>query len=573
MSFTIRSFLKLPALDGIKLSAGSQGLNHLIRNVNILDHPDSFDWLQPGDLILTTGFVFGNNPADLKKLIDELSALSCSGLCIKTKRFWEEVPEAIIDAANNKQFPIIEIPLAYSFSKIIDIVIEQTKRNEDSLLQRHIKNHNELLSCLLSGGNLEEVTKRIVEMINNPLIVVDSKWNLLSYADHEDNRYRLNQTFILIEGAPVFPRSFLDSLPKDILNYRKAIKRTIRVNGVDIACRILPIRAMNEHFGYLVAWESVSKLYSIEYMALEQAATIVAFDRIKHKEVEESKQLLRKDFINDLLSGRITSQSALHSLSETYGLNPDRKYACFVIKVNQANGISEDQVVLWRNQWNTIAQKIISIVEAESVKENRRFYSVYRGNIIICFLQLNNEDNPAKLEPSLTSLFENIYGSTKINLPNTSLIIGIGRGIYDLFDIRKSFLEAQESISLQKILPVRTNIIFYENQSVFRLLLSIKSPDQIQDFFSSTIKKLVDYDTEKGTDLLHTLDVFLGAQMNVSNAAKEMFLHRNTLAYRVEKIQSILQVDFTNSEEILKLQLGLRIWRIMQLGKDETLRE
>lgn len=53
--------------------------------------------------------------------------------------------------------------------------------------------------------------------------------------------------------------------------------------------------------------------------------------------------------------------------------------------------------------------------------------------------------------------------------------------------------------------------------------------------------------------------------MNISETAKEMFIHRNTLIYRIEKIKEILKTDLKNYEELLQIQLALRIYRL--LGK------
>ena len=84
--YTIGSFLQEKDLPGLKLMAGGDHLQVEVTNINILDNPDSYDWLSSGDLLLTTGYFFREDEALQRQLIRELSELNCVGLAIKTAR-------------------------------------------------------------------------------------------------------------------------------------------------------------------------------------------------------------------------------------------------------------------------------------------------------------------------------------------------------------------------------------------------------------------------------------------------------------------------------------------------------
>ena len=63
MDFTVSDFLSLSELEGIKLVAGERGTDQPIVRTNIMDNPDTFDWLMPGEFLLSTGYIFQKDEA------------------------------------------------------------------------------------------------------------------------------------------------------------------------------------------------------------------------------------------------------------------------------------------------------------------------------------------------------------------------------------------------------------------------------------------------------------------------------------------------------------------------------
>jgi len=72
-----------------------------------------------------------------------------------------------------------------------------------------------------------------------------------------------------------------------------------------------------------------------------------------------------------------------------------------------------------------------------------------------------------------------------------------------------------------------------------------------------------DHDQLHGTSYMLTLENYFINNLNVTETSKAMFLHRNTLIYRIEKIKEILNLDLKHSEELLRIQLALKIFSIL----------
>lgn len=75
--------------------------------------------------------------------------------------------------------------------------------------------------------------------------------------------------------------------------------------------------------------------------------------------------------------------------------------------------------------------------------------------------------------------------------------------------------------------------------------------------FRDLIAPLEDYDREHNSDLIRTLTVFFAMNANASEAAERLFLHRNSMAYRLDRIQQITALDLKSPETRLALRLGL----------------
>ena len=93
ISFNIKELINKDNLKGLKVVAGHSKIDNIIANVNTMDNPDAFDWFTTGDFVLTTGYIFKDDPALQVKIIRELADINCSGIGIKPWRFLGKIPD------------------------------------------------------------------------------------------------------------------------------------------------------------------------------------------------------------------------------------------------------------------------------------------------------------------------------------------------------------------------------------------------------------------------------------------------------------------------------------------------
>ncbi len=554
--YTVKQLLENNSLKGLRVAAGEEYLDNKISGVNIMDNPDTYDWLAAGDFLMTTGYIFKDDPDLQLQIIRELAEINCSGIGIKVKRYLDAVPPEMAREADRYGLPIVEIPYHLSLAKVSSVIENEIARRKDTMLEKLIHIHNTLNQCVLEGGSLDEIAKLVSTLINNPIIIVDSRWRLLSYADHPNNPIRLEDHLYLSKKELVFPPAFLEGVPRNIDQFTKSIKRRYPDAEGDITCRLMPVAADKTIYGYLVAWETVQKMTSIGYMALESAATTVALERIKSKQIEEIKHHLRKDFFDDLLHGKIESVHAVNSLAEIHYMDAGKQYVCMVTRIRQSEETANTDTAEKKDLFLQLKRKLINQIDAVAFAWKKNVISIHRGNLLISFILMSENEKKHRGSLYLSDFVNEIHAS--LSKLHGSLDIGVGEPCLDFFQMHKSYMQAREANRISAQIGQEGCVSFYESLLVYHLLDSVPKVI-LEEFAQYAVGLLLEYDRKNCTNLVETLEQYFECGGNVSIAAKKMFLHRNTLIYRVEKIEGILGIDLKETQTVFEIQLGLRI--------------
>jgi DNA-binding PucR family transcriptional regulator len=96
----------------------------------------------------------------------------------------------------------------------------------------------------------------------------------------------------------------------------------------------------------------------------------------------------------------------------------------------------------------------------------------------------------------------------------------------------------------------------------FARLLFGGGPVEIEEFLAATIKPLLDYDADRGTQLAGTLEAWFAAGGSPAKAAAMLHVHTNTVAQRLERVAVLIGRDWRRPERALEIQLALRLWRL-----------
>ncbi|MFU8785699.1 MAG: PucR family transcriptional regulator [Candidatus Izemoplasmataceae bacterium] len=548
---TIKELIKHEKLQGVRLVTGKLKEKNEIHNVNIIDNPHSYEWFTAGDFLMTTGYIFKDDIDSQKTLVKELSDLNCSGLGIKIKRYWDEIPKTILDEGKKYNFPIVEIPFTYSLAQVSNIINDEIFQRESSELKKYKYITKTFNQCALDGGDIWEIVDIAKTLITNPVIMLDSSYNLLSYAEHQDNPFPLKDYLPLVVRSKCFPYEFTENIPKDVKAFPISIKEDFVTPHGSITCRIKPIVHSNTIYGYLIIWETIRKMERIDYVAVETASMSLALERIKTRQIEESRNKLRQDFFDDLLHGKIMSINALKSLAQVHGINPNMQHVVMVVKIEDSK--------------SDVVKTVTDLIADTALKHKRIVHSFSRQGNVVCFIELDENENKDLPKTNIRLFMKSLDDALVNKITKNKFLIGVSNVCKEFINIGRSTLIAFDVIKISPMLKTGKRIYYFSDLISYHLIDSTIDTDHLLDFFHNTLGELHEYDYNHNSDLLRTLEMYYECNGNISEASKQLFVHRNTVIYRLDKIKQILASDLNNAEQNFNFQLAIKVYKILQL--------
>ena len=169
------------------------------------------------------------------------------------------------------------------------------------------------------------------------------------------------------------------------------------------------------------------------------------------------------------------------------------------------------------------------------------------------------------LEPNTTHEDIMQIAHTIVDMVNTEIMINvkvaIGTIVQELKDVSKSYKEAKMALNVGKIFYSERNISEYTTLGIGRLIYQLPvslCKMYIEEIFGDHIPEELDEET------LHTINKFFENNLNVSETSRQLFLHRNTLVYRIEKLQKSLGLDIRTFDDALPFKIALMVVNYMK---------
>ncbi|RDY28544.1 PucR family transcriptional regulator [Romboutsia weinsteinii] len=205
---------------------------------------------------------------------------------------------------------------------------------------------------------------------------------------------------------------------------------------------------------------------------------------------------------------------------------------------------------------------IMNMIKAMIDKNNIRSIIDYYDNCIICIVALDSNSDFNRSKDLLKLVYEKISGYI-----NVSLSIGNIRD--NLVEVRDSYYESIKAFKLYRCNNWDLDIIDYNSQGFYKILFEVKDFKKLRIYCDEILGRILDYDKNKSADLLGTLRCYLINNCNLIKTSSELFIHRNTLIYRLNKIRTIL--DSNLEDPIFKNELmnALMIYNYLKYIENE----
>ncbi|WP_455593811.1 PucR family transcriptional regulator [Bifidobacterium merycicum] len=141
--------------------------------------------------------------------------------------------------------------------------------------------------------------------------------------------------------------------------------------------------------------------------------------------------------------------------------------------------------------------------------------------------------------------------------------IGVGKLTQSIRCICKSHRQAESILKLQSRGKLDDRINFFDDLGAYRVLLGVEDPEISQEYYRQVLGPLLEYDKENGTDLTDVLRGYLDHNGSVRDTAADLFVHRNTVNYKIAKAGDVLGMDLSRLKNRMQLMLGYMLMDMM----------
>lgn len=554
MAVSLQNIMKLDALRDAEILTGKNNINNIVTGITIMEAPDIADWIKEGQVLLSSLYSLSKDDELIKSFIRKLANKKLCALIIKSRNK-VEIPNLIIDECNKNNLTLIKIPEYVPYTKIMYPVMGELFDSQVNRVNYYKKSHDSFMKIALANKGINAIANALSEMIGREIIIYDT--NKIVFAS---TIYEIKEHDIL---------NFEDSKERYIKGNLAYFKQKIFIDNDSIESVTIPIKVLKQTKCYISIVKMGDEIDELEFIAVENAATVLSLEMIKQLAVAEIEQKFKNDLIDDVLSGNITSTNIIYERADLIGWNLRRAYLTVVFKVN----ILEKYIINEFNSSESFMTKIRYLLDnlIGSIMGTFMIDHITRvknDSIIILWpydCKLDKEKNISNIKKISSKL--QIEGKKNYNI--LSLEVGISEVANNISEIAKSYNEAKEALKFGEMIHGKNSIESFENLGVYRLLCKYGSKADLNEFIPKTLKDLIEYDEKNGGSLIHTLEIFINCDCNASKAAQELFIHYKTLLYRINKIKNIMNLDSFSGENKLEIQIGLKILRILGILNEQ----
>jgi sugar diacid utilization regulator len=278
----------------------------------------------------------------------------------------------------------------------------------------------------------------------------------------------------------------------------------------------------------------------------------------------ETELGVRGDFVDDLVSGHYGSVELL--LQRARYLGADLADGALVMVVD----IDDFARYIERRRPKEPAIQELKRRLADAVRlQTRQLFSNFllgpRSDNVILFLGSSEGEGPDELPEKAQLLAKALQRYVKGLLPDLTVSVGIGRHKKDPALLPDAYSEAEVALEIGHRIHGPSSVSTFEGTGTYKLLFRVlqENPEELEAFYGETLEPVVHYDSRYGTELIQTLITYLGNDASTVRTAGDLFAHRHTIRYRLDRVSELTGLDVDKSEDRERLTLGIKAMQLL----------
>lgn len=516
-------------------------LKERIRNVTFIDAPDGVKWLNEGDFVLTTGF-FASGYEDWEErfyeFVQELTVYKCSGLGIKLGRHIPHLPEKVQEFSISAQFLIIALSNEYPWTDYLGELANALNNSRDKEIEILNSIYNKFHEHLKKRENLDHLAKVLYTILQIPLTIYLKGLGIrIDYPSKLDSDFELDYLI-----STVFC-----GIDNDI--------QEVRYNNIDFTIKW--INEKNIFEGGIFIWGLLQDDSSKIRVAIEQAAIIANLDVEQQNAIKSIEQRHINEFLLELINGIYHSVESVSKKANDLDITLSKRYRIIIL------------------QTGDITSKNLTFILKQDILNYMNSLQLTKSNELLIGLDYDNQLMILLPSGVTFSTIDDIIKKTCFYFNITEFASGISRE-YNFEYLKTCYQEAK--IALKVSLKTydkskHKNFIHtdFSKLNLERIIYSDSPKEEMRVIYNETLKKIKEYDFKHNTNLLFTLQQLLLNNMNIVYTAQEIYVHKNTVRYRMNLISDLIGQDLNNIDTLILCKIAFNYLQQNNIELDSSL--
>lgn len=528
------------ALDAVRqgnprVVAGAAGLDRRVRWVHVTELTDVREILRGGELVLSTAIAWPDDREALARFVAELAALGAAGLVVELgRRYPEAPPKPLLLAAEKHRLPVITLGRDTRFVTITEAVHARIIDTQLAELRSSEEVHQTFTELAVEGAEPGEVVRQIAKMAEHPVVLENLAHQVLVY-----------------DATGASAEALLDGWEGRSRAVRPASRTAYDERSGWLTT---VVGARGQDWGRLViVCDGVPAPAPTRLtMLAERGAATLALNRLMQRDRESLERQTHRTLLAAILNhDHSAAEVALRARAIGVGLDGKRLVGIVLRLKGSGAQSSSIQGATIENQARL---RELTDHAAAAIREKR--LSALIGAVDDHSVGLLLALGPQDREDSALGAFAGAV--RKLAGPDGSeFAIAVGTSVGAVRDARRSLLEAvqvADAAVRQAGGPPYHRLVDVRLRGLLHLL---RDDARLQTYVERELGPLLAYDTERGTNLVAMLGVYLDQGRNKSAAADAAHLSRPSFYERLHRIERVLGVDLDSVESCLSLHVAL----------------
>jgi purine catabolism regulator len=549
--FTVRDILERPVFGRARLAAGQEGLDRQVGWVHVLEITNVSPFVSPHDLILSTGLWLQSEEGREAYLM-QLIHREAAGLCVEFGTSIDGIPEALIELANEHQFPLIVFEQPVRFVEITQDIHSLLINHQHQLLKSLETYSRELQQRTLQSTDMSAVLELLHMYASKPIVYISSM-----------------EAGSFVPGlAPEMEQAIYSWYSQEVeqLNLNDSATELWFHMDEEHALLCYPVVCFGQVFSAIGM--VVHPATAVEYLKLllDYTAKAAAALTLRTQFLEEKMVRSQNELIQDLMNGHIQQEEQART---RMGLR-------LLVKGQYwfAGGVLEIEHRMkgtGRERMEANHQDILVLLRSLLKKNHLTSLLMLKNNQIYlcCAKEESRTSSRQQLMQVLEGVTQHIKRFAGTNLKQVEIHAGFGRLRNQLTPLKDSLQEAYQVIEVARSVKPMKHIHFYDRMGIYQMLKAMP-PSLLQSFAMDHLGVLMEHDRNHQLRLVETLHAYLSNFGSKRDAAAQLFVHRQTLYNRLEKLEELLGPDYMQQDKRLCLEMALLANAMIEGGEGQS---